>query len=92
MLRESLRLYGQAQPANDLKIARAGSQLGGCLTGLGRFEEAQEHLLESLARIHEGGVRHPVLFRETLIRIVDLYNAWGLPDKAAPYLDMENQL
>ena len=62
------------------------------LIELGRFEEAEELLLESFSRVRDGEVRHPVLSRETLTRIIDLYEAWGRPDAAAPYLDMEDHL
>ncbi len=92
LLRESLSLYGRRQPANDLKIARAQSELGSCLIDLDRLEEAEELLLESLARVRDGDVMHPVLSRETLTRIIDLYEAWGRPDAAAQYLDLEDHL
>ena len=92
LLRESLSLYGRRQPVNHLKIARAQSELGGCLIDLDRFEEAEELLLESFSRVRDGGVRHPVLSRETRTRIINLYDAWGRPDAAAPYLDMEGHL
>jgi serine/threonine-protein kinase len=92
LLRESLSLYGRRQPANDLKIARAQSELGGCLIDLDRWEEAEALLLESLALIRDGGVRHPVLARATVARLIDLYETWGRPDAAAPYLIMEDHL
>ena len=92
LLRESLSLYGRRQPANDLKIARAQSELGSCLIDLDRFEESEELLLESFSRVRESDVRHPVLSRETLTRIIDLYEAWDRPDAAAPYLDLEDHL
>ncbi len=92
LLRESLSLYGRRQPANDLKIARAQSELGGCLIDLDHWEEAEALLLESLALIRDGGVRHPVLARATVARLIDLYEAWGRPDAAAPYLIMEDHL
>ena len=92
LLRESLSRYGRRQPVNDLKIARAQSELGGCLIDLDSFEEAEELLLASFSRVRDAGVRHPVLARETLARIIDLYESWGRPDAAAPYMDMEDHL
>ena len=58
---------------------------GKCLTELARYEEAEEQLVlaYSFLRDREAGDEATVRAVETL---VELYEAWGKPEKAAEYL------
>ncbi|MFQ6674497.1 MAG: tetratricopeptide repeat protein [Fidelibacterota bacterium] len=67
--------------SNGLK----GVNLGACLKGLARYEEAEPVLLRALPEPREYGVRQAYGRQEAILRIVDLYEKWGKPDKAAEY-------
>ncbi len=70
LLREALE---RCLEKNDPRsAARAKSELGGCLTALGRYEEAERLLLESLSQ-----ATAPALNRQTKQRINDLQEARG---------------
>jgi tetratricopeptide (TPR) repeat protein len=84
MLREGLEIRRKKLPKDDPEIAEAGSALGACLTRLSRFDEAESLLLGS----------YPILMakrsasastRDARQNLLDLYNAWGKPDKAREY-------
>jgi len=57
--------------------------LAECLTGMGRYVEAEEELLAVHKRMHDRrGPQHH--FTQMAIRsLVDLYEAWGKPEQAA---------
>ncbi len=92
LLRESMGLYEQRTPGDELGLAGARSELGRCLLDLGLFEEAEGHLLESLRLLREGDVRSPDTTRRTLRGIISLYEATGEPEQAAAYREMEDGL
>jgi hypothetical protein len=81
LLREGLQLRRKSLPERHPDVARAQSLLGACLTALGRYAEAEPLLLqacESLAAGPQSRAR-----RETLARLVQLYEAWKKPEQAA---------
>ena len=51
------------------------------LTKLGRYEEAERELLFALQVYREKGLRA----QRTIGHLVELYEAWGKPEKAAKY-------
>ena len=57
--------------------------LGKCLTGLGRYQEAQTLLLESYHGFKETSYRQRTL--RALEALVILYQKWPKPDEAAEY-------
>ncbi len=58
---------------------------GVCLAGLGRYAEAEASLLEGHELIERGfGVEHARTV-EAIRALIDLYDAWGKPDKAAEW-------
>lgn len=84
-LRETLDILGKIPDAPRDRPATAGSLLGACLTALGEFEEAEGFLLDALPVLEATrGKRHPLTLA-TRERTVDLYTAWGRPDKADDY-------
>jgi tetratricopeptide (TPR) repeat protein len=81
LLRECLQIRSESD-ANDRLIAETESLLGGCLTALGRFEEAESLLLESYPRIESAEDKPHDLTRTACRRIIELYDARGDPEKA----------
>ena len=88
MLREAVARYRETLPQRHVRIARARSELGGCLVALGDYDEAEQLLLESFAAVSGGGTEHGTLKNQALERLVDLYEAWGKPEAAMTYLEM----
>ena len=85
LLEECLAIQSQSLPRNHRRRALAENLLGGCLTQLARYDEAESHLLQSYPVLHDKrGTNH----RETIAvlrNIVSLYDSWGKPEKAAEY-------
>jgi serine/threonine-protein kinase len=83
--RQAQEILSSALPADHPWIYDAQSALGACLARQKRYPEAEPLLLgvyDDLQRTAPGrGPRAP----KTLKRLVDLYEAWGKPDKAAEY-------
>ena len=89
---EVLRAYlavVEEQTSEDLRLtAVIASALGGCLTRLERFEEAEALLTESYPTIRdEYGPTDPRTIR-ALNRLIVFYEAMNDPDQAAAYRDM----
>jgi eukaryotic-like serine/threonine-protein kinase len=85
LLREGLEIRLKTLPEGDRRTAQTKSILGGCLTALRRYDEAEPLLVEgySILRVKRGE-RHKVT-QEALKRLVNLYEVWGKPEKAAEY-------
>jgi tetratricopeptide (TPR) repeat protein len=87
MYREAIDIYRKTFPENHWQIATIKSLLGGSLMASRRYRDAEPLLLESYPIIRASfGDSH----NRTIVavrRIVDLYNAWGQPGKAAPYAE-----
>ena len=89
---EALRLYQQALdiyqkslPPDHWMVNLTRSHIGGCLTQLKRYREAEEQLLTAHAGLKTvRGDQHD-LTRKAVSRLIELYEAWGKPDQAAPY-------
>ncbi len=76
----------RTRSAGDWRIADAESVLGALLTAEGRFEEAEPCVVESY-RALSAGRDLPVYVQEARSRVFELYEAWGRPEKAAPFED-----
>jgi serine/threonine protein kinase/Tfp pilus assembly protein PilF len=91
LLREAMTICHKAWPANrwppagHWRPADAESRLGGCLTELQRFEEAEKLLLGSYETLQKASGTPPVRRIEAADRIVKLYETLGKPDKAAEW-------
>ncbi len=88
LLRECVAASRQRMSPGHWRIAAAQSELGNCLTALGRYEEAQGILLDSFALLNDANPGNPSLVRQTAERLVRLYEAWQKPDRAAPYQEL----
>jgi tetratricopeptide (TPR) repeat protein len=83
-VREAASIFRAKRPTY-WRTADADSVLGACLVAEGKFQEAESLLLKSypLLKADPGdGAKHATEARQ---RIVDLYTAWGKPEKAAEY-------
>ena len=84
LLREALAIRQASFPEGHSERAEARGVLGVCLAQLGRYKEAETHLQEAYAalQMRNQGDR----YREVVLEgLVDLYKAWGKPDRAASY-------
>ncbi len=75
----------RTSPPGQRGIAVAQSAYGVCLARLGRFEEGETHVLAAFEALRAKlGVesRHT---QSVLERVIDVYELWGKPDKAAEY-------
>jgi serine/threonine-protein kinase len=83
ILREALALRRSALPAGHRYIGDSLIELGTCLTGLRRFGEAEEHLLEAYRLLLKGLGAQDDRTQRALRRLDALYRAWGRPERAA---------
>lgn len=79
------------------RLSPAGSRSGGfcdelllgdCLTELGRYQEAEQLLLEGYRVLRE---EQDQAARDAVERLVSLYDAWGKPDLAAEYRALQEK-
>ena len=63
---------------------------GSCLRRRSRWEESEAVLLESLGIMKEQRGARDVRF--VMLRLVELYDAWPKPDKAAEYRKLLREL
>ncbi len=85
LLREAIQIRERVWAADDWRLAATKSMLGIVLTNVRKFEEAETTLLGALHVFKpdtEAEQREIAMARE---RLVALYEAWGQPEKAAPY-------
>ena len=91
LFRESLAIYRQAYPQGHIQIPTTESLLGGCLTDLKRYPEAEPLLTSSYGVIlKQFGPDHPRT-QAARSRVIGLYEAWGKPQKAAAYRPLGRQ-
>ncbi len=84
-LRQAVEIFAAALPAEHWRTADTRSLLGGCLAGLGRFDEAEPLVVdgyENLVSTRGPTNAFTVAARQ---RVVDLYTAWDRPAEAAVY-------
>ena len=88
--RESVEIYRVALGPGHERTLRAQGRLGAILVAQGRFEEAEAELLEAYRLLEveagEGGEGIQDVSEELLRHMVVLYEEWGQPDAAEPYL------
>lgn len=79
--RDCWHIRQQIAPS-DWKTANAESMFGEALTGAGKYEEAEQHLVPAFATLEAAAQRIPVAIREKTLceaaqRVVELYDALG---------------
>jgi len=85
LLREALSIDQKVLPKGDWQSADAQSALGECLAAMKRFDEAEPLLTESYATLKARRGETDMYRRRAAARLVNLYQAWGKPGKAALY-------
>jgi serine/threonine protein kinase len=70
---------------DDWSLGAAKSLLGAVLTARRQYDEAEAVLLEARQDLHSLPRRRDAEINATVARLVDLYGAWGKPEKAAAY-------
>jgi hypothetical protein len=88
LFRESLNIMRKTLSEDHWELASTKSRLGGCLTGLKQFEEAEPLLVESYPILKSKRGEKNKHTQKALSYIIDLYKAWGKPEKAAEYRAM----
>ncbi len=85
LLRESLPIHIEALGEKHWRTYEARSLLGEALTGLGRYEKAENELLEAMSGLEAtmpDGSR-PTKLPAAIRRVAELYEAWGKHEEAA---------
>jgi len=95
LLREGLRIRALSPEVvpnrrrilseDDWSVGATKSLLGAALTGLGRYDEAEAVLLEARRDLEAMPAPRKPEMKATIARLVQLYDAWGKPDKAAAH-------
>ena len=88
LLLHVLEVQKRSYTADDWRLGITESLLGATYTRLSRFPEAEPCLLRAFELLPvETGSEGPKVRegRANLARLVALYEAWGRPEKAAPY-------
>ena len=86
-LRNALNLRARALKPGHTAIATSQGLLGECLTAQKRFEEAEPLLLESHIAIEKTLSARDPRTENAKARLVELYEAWGKPEKAVAFRD-----
>ena len=73
----SIREKALVNTKNDWLIANTQSNLGGCLTKLSKFGEAETLLTESAESLQKNGNAPEDRKTEAIQRVIDLYEAWN---------------
>ena len=82
---EALTLAQANFPRAHFLVANLQARYGACLAGCKRFSEAEKHLTEGYSKLKSVfGLVHQRTQR-ACSAIIDMYEAWGKPDKAASF-------
>jgi serine/threonine-protein kinase len=84
-VRKALSIRERVMPGDDPRLALTRAVLGEALTTLTRYAEAEPLLLEAHRVYNSQSGRVMRDARYTVARLVALYDAWGRPNRAAPY-------
>jgi serine/threonine protein kinase/tetratricopeptide (TPR) repeat protein len=84
-LQDGLAIVSKALPANHWFPAEAKGRLGDCLTTLKRFDEAEPLLRDSYEKLQAAPSTPPARRTQAVDRLVQLYRAWGRPEKSAQW-------
>lgn len=85
LLRESLTMLQSSVGENDYRTLQTRSTLGAWFTARGMYTEAEEILVATYESLVSEHVDRVADLRTTSEFLVELYEAWGRPDRAAEY-------
>ena len=83
--RDLVQRAESALDARDPRIGEWRADLGACLEKLGRHAEAEGQLLEGLSILGDAPSSWAKKRTRALRALIDLYKAWGKPEKAEKY-------
>lgn len=87
--RTGVSILEEVHPENHQELAHNRAALGAVLSAKGWYEEAEKLLVQAHATLNSQlGHKHQRT-REAARHLIDLYNAWNKPGKAALYLQQE---
>ncbi|MBI1827294.1 MAG: serine/threonine protein kinase [Planctomycetes bacterium] len=92
MLKEVLETARQVLPPEHGDIGWIERNYGDSLRALGRFEEAESYLLSGYSKLTTVLGKDHAWTRGAVDRIIDLYDAWGKPDKAEEFRKAREEL
>ena len=81
LVREALQIARRSKPESHVLVAQLQSVLGESVMRSGRYAEAEPLLISSYSVIRTGFDDRARPTRKALKRIVELYRAWGRPEK-----------
>ncbi len=85
LFREVARDAGEVLPPDHFNLALFEAAVGACLMRLGRFTEAEPHMLSGYETMDRSlGAFHPRT-RQAAQRLTELYDTWGQAEKAAEW-------
>ena len=85
ILREAVALRADSLPANHFLVATTNIALGGFLTDMGRYEEAEQLLLKSFESLKLSQAPESPRLAQVRANLVRLYLAWNKPALADDY-------
>ena len=91
LLSEASAVFRDSLGKGDWEVVATQSVQGAYLAELGRYEEAESLLVESYPFIKRIKGEGSIYERDARRRIVELYEAWGKPEKAKAYRAMPNR-
>jgi serine/threonine-protein kinase len=74
----------------DWRLPDIQSVLGAALAGQGRFEEAEGLVLDGYVQLDHVQGADSYFTQQARRRLVELYDAWGKPELAAPYRELRD--
>lgn len=85
LFRQALEIRRRTLVEDDWRLGLTKSLLGESLTALGRYPEAESLLLEARGVLRDVPGVQGREAKATTVRLLQLYEAWGQPEKAALY-------
>jgi serine/threonine-protein kinase len=88
LFRDVLEILRDNLPESQEQVVAAQNGLGVCLASQGRFEEAEQLLVDSYTKLRDVGGFEPDSVQRALGRLIGLYEDWGRPEEAERYRRM----
>jgi tetratricopeptide (TPR) repeat protein len=85
LFEEALTVQRKSGNPDDWYVANTQSHYGACLTQLELYEQAETHLLAAQDVLEANLGEEHTRTQRNVRRLVELYDTWGKPDKAAEY-------
>jgi tetratricopeptide (TPR) repeat protein len=85
LLKEAMQISQKALAPDHWMLAESRSNYGACLTKLGRYRKAEEHLLVAHARLKTSLGDGHKRTQKAVQSIIKLYDTWGKADEATSY-------